>query len=162
MKRLLVWMLLLAMLPAGSAFAKEKYWTVRELYDMYQGQCWQEEYETVRGETIVVDTPIMVPNVETAPVIRVKTHPELDEAVYEVYGRYPRNWRKVDEVTWIRSDNVDITIAMHQNWEFNIPDKYAGRCHSWGEVFLPDKIDWNLKAENNDMTMGEAYAQVTA
>ncbi|MBQ9252689.1 MAG: hypothetical protein IJ188_08650 [Clostridia bacterium] len=148
-------------LPAA-AFAKGKYVTVQELYSQYDGNRWQDEYQTVRGETIVVDTTIMVPDVETAPVIRVKTHPELDEAVYEVYGRYPRNWRKVDEANWIRSDNVDITIAMDQNWEFNRPDKYAGRCHEWGEVFLPDEIDWNLKAENNDMSMGEAYSQITA
>ncbi len=34
MKRLIVWMLMLMMLPVGPAFAKEKYWTVRELYDL--------------------------------------------------------------------------------------------------------------------------------
>ena len=163
MKRsLLCALLALMLLPALPAQAAQEYYTVKELHEKYQDQRWQGEYESARGETIIVDSPIMVPDVAEAPVIRVTTYPELDETVYDEYGRYPRDYRKVGNVNWIRSDNVDITIAMRQNWEFEIPDQYAGRCHSWGDVFLPDEIDWNLKAENNDMTMGEAYAQVTA
>lgn len=161
-KSLLCALLALMLLPALPAQAAQEYYTVKELHEKYQDQRWQGEYESARGETIIVDSPIMVPDVETAPVIRVTTHPELDEAAAEVYGKYTRGYRDDGTARWIRSDNVDITIALEHTWEFYVPDKYAGRCHSWGDVFLPDEIDWNLKAENNDMTMGEAYAQATA
>ena len=153
--------LMIVLLLSITAKAENRF-TIPEIYEQYNGQRWQESFQTVRNETVTIDAPFIIPNVESAPVIRVTTHRGLDETVYDEYGRYPKDYRKINEVNWIRSDNVDITIAMDQNWEFNIPDKYAGRCHFWGDVFMPDEIDWSLKAENNDMTIGEAYVRVTA
>ena len=159
MKRLIVWMLMLMMLPVGPAFAKEKYWTVRELYDLYQGQRWQGEYASTRGETVVVDAPIIIPDVDSAPVLRVGDYPILDAALCDAYGAYPRPYR--NGVPWARSDD-GCTLAMCQYWEFEIPEQYAGKSNFGEEVFLPEEIDWSLHAENNEMTMGEAYELLTA
>lgn len=139
----------------------EDRFTISEIYRQYKGQRWQESYQTVRNESVTIDAPFIIPNVESALVIRVGNYPALDPALCEAYGTYPRLYR--DHVdAWARSDGRDITLAMRQYWEFEIPDQYAGKCHFREEVFLPDEIDWNLKAENNDITMGEAYALLTA
>ena len=137
MKRLFVWMSLLVMLPVGSAFAREKHWTVRELYGLYQGQRWQGEYATFRGETVIVDVPIIVPDVDAAPVIRVGDYPALDKTLSDDYGTYPKSYRD-DVDAWARSDGRDITLAMDQYWEYEIPDQYAGKSHFGEEVYLPE------------------------
>ncbi len=162
MKRSFVSLLLMIVLLLSITAEAEERITISEIYEQYNGQRWQESYQTVRNETVTIDAPFIISHVESAPVIRVTSHPELDEAVYDEYGSYPKDYRKVDHVNWIRSDNVHITIAMRQNWEFCIPDQYKGRCHFWGDVFLPEEIDWSLHAKNNDMTMGEAYTMLTA
>ena len=162
MKRLFASLILMIIQILSITAEAENRFSISEIYDQYNGQLWQESYQTVRNENVTIDAPFIIPHVEEAPVIRVTTHPGLDETVYDEYGRYPTDYRKVDHVNWIRSDNVGITIAMRQNWEFYVPDKYKGKCHFWGDVFMPDEIDWTLKAENNDMTMGEACAQITA
>lgn len=123
MKRLIACILLLMMLPVGSAFAKEKDWTIRELYNLYQGQRWQGKYTSVRGETVVVDAPIIIPDVDSAPVLRVVDYPILDAALCDAYGMYPRSYLK--DVPWARSDD-GCTLAMRQYWEFEIPEQYGG------------------------------------
>lgn len=161
MKRIFVSLFLIIILLFGIMAEAENRFTISEIYEQYNGQRWQETYQTVRNETVMIDAPFIIPNVESAPVIRVGNYPALDSIVYDVYGKYPRSLRKhVD--AWARSDGRDITLAMHQYWEFEIPDKYAGKSNFGEEVFLPDEIDWNLHAENNDMIMGEAYELLTA
>ena len=161
MKRNFLSLLLMIVLLLSVTAEAEDRFTISEIYEQYNGQRWQESYQTVRNETVTIDAPFIIPHVESAPVIRVGHYPSLDPALCDAYGTYPRSTRKhVD--AWARSDGRDITLAMDQYWEFEIPDQYAGRCHFWGDVFLPEEIDWNLHAENNDMTMGEAYTLLTA
>ena len=77
MKRILAGMILLVMLPAGSAFAKEKYWTVRKLYELYQGQRWQETYHA-NGRTVEVDCTVDIPDVSSFPVLTVQVMPPVE------------------------------------------------------------------------------------
>ena len=122
--------LMIVLLLSITAKAEDRF-TISEIYEQYNGQRWQESYQTVRNETVTIDAPFIIPHVESAPVIRVGHYPSLDPALCDAYGTYPRSTSKhVD--AWARSDGRDITLAMDQYWEFEIPDQYAGRCHFYG------------------------------
>ena len=159
MKRNFLSLLLMIVLLLSVTAEAEDRFTISEIYEQYNGQRWQESYQTVRNETVTIDAPFLIPDVDSAPVIRVGHYPILNPALCDIYGSYPRPYRNY--MSWARSDD-GCTLAMHQYWEFEIPEQYAGKCHFGEEVFLLDEIDWNLHAENNDMTMGEAHALLPA
>ena len=81
MRRILAGMILLVVLPAGSAFAEEKYRTVRELYELYQGRCWQETYHA-NGRNVEVDCSVDIPDVSNFPVLTVQVMPPVEEPLY--------------------------------------------------------------------------------
>lgn len=161
MKRSLVSLLaIIILLSVTTAEAQDRF-TITEIYSHYNGRRWQDSYLTIRNETVTIDAPFIIPSADSAPVIRVGYYPALNPALCDDYRTYPRSYR--DHVdAWARSDGTDITLAMSQYWEYEIPEQYAGKCHFGEKVFLPDELDWNHHAENNDMSMGEAYALLTA
>ena len=111
MKRNFLSLLLMIVLLLSVTAEAEDRFTISEIYEQYNGQRWQESYQTVRNETVTIDAPFIIPHVESAPVIRVGHYPSLDPALCDAYGTYPRSTRKhVD--AWARSDGRDITLAM--------------------------------------------------
>jgi len=116
MKRNFLSLLLMIVLLLSITAEAEDRFTISEIYEQYNGQRWQESYQTVRNETVTIDAPFIIPHVESAPVIRVGHYPSLDPALCDAYGTYPRSTRKHVDV-WARSDGRDITLAMDQYWE---------------------------------------------
>ena len=86
MKRNFVSLLLMIVLLLSVTAEAEDRFTISEIYEQYNGQRWQESYQTVRNETVTIDAPFIIPHVESAPVIRVGHYPSLDPALCDAYG----------------------------------------------------------------------------
>ena len=70
--------LIIILLLSITAEAEDRF-TISEIYEQYNGQRWQESYQTVRNETVTIDAPFIIPHVESAPVIRVGHYPSLEK-----------------------------------------------------------------------------------
>jgi len=70
MKHSFVSLLLMIVLLLSITAEAEDRFTISEIYEQYNGQRWQESYQTVRNETVTIDAPFIIPHVESAPVIR--------------------------------------------------------------------------------------------
>ena len=79
--RIMVFALLL-MLTFAAASAQE-FVSISEVYDQAQamGGWWKETFDTPHGE-VTIDTPVIVPDVETMPVITVK-HAKISEELFQ-------------------------------------------------------------------------------
>ncbi len=79
--RIMVFALLL-MLTFAAASAQE-FVSISEVYDQAQamGGWWKETFDTPHGE-VMIDTPIIVPDVETMPVITVE-HAKISEELFQ-------------------------------------------------------------------------------
>ena len=134
--------------PAATAATRLPYPAIREDIPEF----WQESYTNSRGETVEVDIPIRVPDVDTLPVLIVdKTEPfpedrfteylDRKKAANDEYGWFIRN----DRGTWCISEN-----------DRNSQLEYKGTAYHASSV-LTD-FDWDQPyAENNDLTVRDAY-----
>ncbi|MBQ4045104.1 MAG: hypothetical protein II627_01540, partial [Lachnospiraceae bacterium] len=61
MKRILVSLLLIITLLIGISAEAEDRFTISDIYEQYNGQRWQESYQTVRNETVTIDAPFIIP-----------------------------------------------------------------------------------------------------
>ena len=81
MKRILVSLLLIITLLIGISAEAEDRFTISEIYEQYNGQRRQADYETVRNETIHVDVEISVPQADAIHVLSARYMPKgYDEA----------------------------------------------------------------------------------
>ena len=52
--------LMIVLLLSITAKAEDRF-TISEIYEQYNGQRWQESYQTVRNETVTIDAPFIIP-----------------------------------------------------------------------------------------------------
>ena len=63
MKRNFLSLLLMIVLLLSVTAEAEDRFTISEIYEQYNGQRWQESYQTVRNETVTIDAPFIIPHV---------------------------------------------------------------------------------------------------
>lgn len=62
--------LVLLICSCFSAFAESKYVSITDIRSTIPER-WTGEYTTKKGETVSIDTPIVVPEVDAVPVVRI-------------------------------------------------------------------------------------------
>ena len=80
MKHLYISLLLMAILLFGIVAEAENGFAISEIYDQYNGQHWQADYETTCNETIRVDVEISVPQADAIHVLSARYIPKGYEA----------------------------------------------------------------------------------
>ena len=81
MKRIFVSLLWMTILLFGITAEAEDRFTISEIYEQYNGQRRQADYETVRNETIHVNVEISVPQADAIHVLSARYMPKgYDEA----------------------------------------------------------------------------------
>lgn len=88
MKRMLVMLLILALTFCSTGAAAQEYVSVAELYDQAQALegWWQATFDSPNGE-VTVDAPIIVPDIETIPVITVEPAKPLSQELYDTIAQ---------------------------------------------------------------------------
>lgn len=154
MKKMLVTILVVLMMPV-IAYAQGTY-SISELHEMYDRQRWQGEYYTARNETITVDAPFLIPDVDAAPVLLVSPYPELDPSFVSTLttNKYQDTRAEV-----ARTQPLGYFSWMHR-YEFTVaPDDMT--MFTYNPVcYLPEEMSADVVAENNPLNMMEAYDRV--
>ena len=140
---------LLEILCLGSlpvSVASRSYQTIKEIAENTPSR-WQGEYTSVRNETVSVDCPITVPDVEKAPVLRAAWYPTLDPAFVEAFDSDIKSWS-------------DATSAVFVNkWTSLISSDLSLDEYQYIETFIPlEDVDWDhAYCQNNSLTPREAF-----
>lgn len=149
-------MLTLSLLPVRAETQRQSILQIRE-----ENQTeWRETYITDRGDTVEIDTPVTVPQVDMLPVVSVVRHRQLSDEFYETY--------RGDRYYVIPKErNTSHLFVLRDDYDFHIPDGFNPPDTDFKRTyFYPDSlhvyggqpIDWNAYAEGNEYTAGEAYA----
>ena len=128
MKKMLCMALAFAMLLCSAGAVAQEYVSVAELYDQAQamGGWWKETFDTPNGE-VVVDAPIIVPDVETMPVLTVEGA-KISEEMYEQVTR----GKKVGDADEIQYE-IDVNGRIAEFFLGRENDKFKGKeTNKWG------------------------------
>ena len=119
---------------------------------------WEETFYDTQGNTIQIDAPIIVPQVDTLPVVSVKRHRQLDGSIYNDYSEegviIPS--RKLFDGTINIAYHYDLEIS--PKWNNNKLDVirtfyYPSDTHVCNE----NTLDWSMHAEGNQYSFQDAY-----
>lgn len=114
---------------------------------------WQGEYQSVRGEAVSVDCPVIIPDAEMAPVLRVIWYPPLDQAFLQEY-KAPSN---ADTYKYAARSEDNTTVLVH-NYANAIAPKEADKCIVAQEFVRLEEIDWDkVYARNSPLKAREAF-----
>ena len=144
--------LVTVLLPLAG-YADQAYYSIREIYEQSPDR-WQGEYTNARGETVMVDCPIIVPDAETAPVLRAIWYPPLDNAFQREFAAPS----KADANRYMASSKDDTTIFMY-NYQNIWTERDINRKHRDARAyFLWEDIEWDKScAFQNPLTVREAF-----
>lgn len=79
---------------------------------------WTETYET-EWRTIEVDTEIIVPDVETFPIVKVQSMPKIDDELLAEYSTVTKNRTGAFQFDKLKDD------YLHNNWGYKTIDRYG-------------------------------------
>lgn len=114
---------------------------------------WQGEYQSVRGETVTVDCPVIIPDADMAPVLRVIWYPPLDPAFLRDFGAPS----KADAHRLYASTDDTTTVLVH-DLANTIAPKEVNKCIYAQEYVGLEEIDWDKGyARNSPLTAREAF-----
>ena len=122
------------------------------------GGRWTQIYTTSKGETISVDVPIEVPNVETFPIIKASWMTRMPDQFKSDYGA---NGSDRTEPRWSAVIDRYGFIAAFHDFDFMLTQDDLRKYGHF--AFISDDLvhanpDWNSAyAYNNDLTVGDAY-----
>ena len=164
MKRLFlaVTTLLIAILPA-LGIAQSSYFSIGELLEQTPDR-WQNEYQTVRNETVKVDCKIVLPDADAFPVIKVIASPKRSEAGEAEWTEGLIYWSALEEYVCPHkkrlafvNDPGEFVCSKDAFCEYMLPyyesDKYAWET----SLLFPDALDFSVVyPENSSVTLGEA------
>jgi len=188
MKKLICMALAMVMLMGCAGAVAQEYVSIQEVYDQAQamGGWWKETFDTPNGE-VMVDAPIIVPDVEKMPVITVEKakiseelfnqiaqgkhidenddahryEVELDGRHAEVYlGMDNRQYAPKKRTGKYGNDAVD-TLHLYRG-EYGIKSQMGtAELRAYPTTF---HYPWELDADtpcvrNSDVTLNEALAQ---
>ena len=153
MKKILILLCLLLMIMPTIACAQGTY-SISELHDMYDGQRWQGEYHTARNETVVIDAPFLIPDVDAAPVIVVSAYPQLDQSFHDTYTSPDK---KLRWQTYADSEPGFFRFGQYQ--EFTIAPEDMTRIDFNEAWYTPEEMSADIVAENSTINMMDAYEE---
>ena len=114
---------------------------------------WQDVYQSARGETVSVDCPVIIPDADMAPVLRVIWYPPLDQAFLQD-SKAPS---KADAYKYAAYSKEDTTVFCN-NFANTIAVKEIDRCKFVREYAALEEVDWDKAyARNNPLTAREAF-----
>ena len=152
MKKMLVTILMVLMMPV-IACAQGTY-SISGLHEMYDGQRWQGEYYTARNETVVIDAPFLIPDVDAAPVIVVSAYPELNQSFHDTYTSPDK---KLRWQTYADSEPGFFRFGQYQ--EFTIAPEDMTMIDFNPVCYTPEEMSADIIAENSTINMMEAYEE---
>ena len=117
---------------------------------------WQGEYQSVRGETVSVDCPVIVPDADMAPVLRVIWYPPLDQAFLNEFGAPSE-----DDIHRFHANTDDTTTAVIHNLEnMTAPNEIGNSFDAYRFIKL-EEVDWDrIYARNSLLTAREAFEAI--
>jgi len=117
---------------------------------------WKGEYQSVRGETVSVDCPVIIPNADMAPVLRVIWYPPLDQAFLRDF-KAPS---KADEHRLFAYTQDTTTVLVHNLANVIAPNE-IGKCNFAKEFIDLEEVDWDyIYARNSPLTTREAFEAI--
>ena len=150
----LLTILCLVDVPAGAS--NRTYLTIQELAESTPIS-WEGEYRTVRNETVSVNCPIILPDAEAAPVLRVKWYPTLDPSFIAEFEPPA----KAEEDTYFAYSH-EYTTSFGQKYTNVLTKNENPNRYHYEQIFIPiETVDWNkVYARNSTLTALEAYKNI--
>ena len=119
------------------------------------GGRWTQTYKTNDGETITVDVPVEIPEVDVFPILKASWMARMPEQISTDYD--PVGDKKDDR--WLACSDRYGLLAVNHDWDFAIGPNESTKGLKWvAEDLMHDGSDWNQAyAYNNDLRVGEAF-----
>ncbi|MDD3409330.1 MAG: hypothetical protein PHY12_00825 [Eubacteriales bacterium] len=114
--------LALFLLCGGAALGESKYVSIKDIRDTVPER-WTGEYTTKKGKTVSIDAPIVVPEVDTVPIVRITwggPYEWLNEAIdseenSKNYSSFTHSFLDLDYD--YNTDLYDTTVGNRVTWE---------------------------------------------
>ncbi len=165
MKRIcsLLLTILFSVLYITAAMADTRTFSIKELPDVTSPR-WKQTYEAY-GRTIDVDVEIMIPEVETAPALKVQWAPALEDPLRsELAAEYEKADKEDNKHYYRFKSKKGHTLYLEHKWPLHggtqkDKEDFSRVTSDESDLirFDPDKA----YAENNPMTVREAAAVVS-
>ncbi|MBS7299742.1 MAG: hypothetical protein KIG71_01810, partial [Eubacteriales bacterium] len=96
MKRYLLWIMLVCLLPPGGAGAEVQRYAIRDLPAVTSPR-WEQTY-TAYGRTIQVSEEVQIPRVDSAPVLTVRAAPPVADTIAQELTAFCEKSMREDRV----------------------------------------------------------------
>ena len=169
MKRYLLWIMLVCLLPLGGAGAEVQRYAIRDLPAVTSPR-WEQTY-TAYGRTIQVSEEIQIPRVDSAPVLTVRAAPPVADTITQKLTAFCEKSMREDRVhSYSFASTAYVTAYDHATppmWgKTRQDDVYSQVEMGWDAHLLADYQLGAAYADNNPLLLGEAadiaQAQITA
>ena len=155
--------LILGILCASAAMADTRTFSIKKLPDV-TSPLWKQTYEAY-GRTIDVDVEIIIPEVETAPALKVQWAPALEDPLRsELAAEYEKADKEDNKHYYRFKSKKGHTLYLEHKWPLHggtqkDKEDFSRVTSDDSDLirFDPDKA----YAENNPMTVREAAAVVS-
>ena len=169
MKRYLLWIMLVCLLPPGGAGAEVQRYAIRDLPAVTSPR-WEQTY-TAYGRTIQVSEEIQIPRVDSAPVLTVRAAPPVADTIAQELTAFCEKSMQEDRVhSYSFASTAYVTAYDHATppmWgKTRQADVYSQVEMGWDAHLLADYQLGTAYADNNPLLLGEAadiaQTQITA
>ena len=159
MKTLKAFLFALLLLSPLATHGETQYYSISDLSSVTSAR-WEETYQAY-GRTIDVDVEIEIPDVDTAPVLLVRTASPVSELLAQELGKQCETAMEVDEVNSYSFTSTNFVTsyahAVPLMWGTTTrKDENYNESMSWDSHLL---IGYNIDcayAEDNDLILGDA------
>ena len=159
MKTLKAFLFALLLLSPLATHGETQYYSISDLSSVTSAR-WEETYQAY-GRTIDVDVEIEIPDVDTAPVLVVRTASPVSELLAQELGKQCETAMEVDEVNSYSFTSTNFVTsyahAVPLMWGTTTrKDENYNESMSWDSHLL---IGYNIDcayAEDNDLILGDA------
>ncbi len=152
MKKLLAIALILALLSPGFCLAQgQPDRSITQIQAEVSGG-WQDAYTTAKGQTVVIDTPVVVPQVDKVPIVRV-TWPEALKnlsAALTVENNTRQSATFYRDISFITPDHVLLEAEEYDNPNYTLAEA--------PEAFLALVKQYAPYYENEQFELGNMLA----
>lgn len=169
MKKYLLWIMLVCLLPLGGAGAEVQRYAIRDLPAVTSPR-WEQTY-TAYGRTIQVSEEIQIPRVDSAPVLTVRAAPPVADTITQKLTAFCEKSMQEDRVhSYSFASTAYVTAYDHATppmWgKTRQDDAYNQAEMGWDAHLLADYQLGAAYADNNPLLLGEAadiaQAQIAA
>ena len=119
---------------------------------------WNETYSDEFGNTIHIDTPIVIPEVDALPVVSVIKHRDLDESIYSDYAG--------ENIFMPPRKYSTSNLNLHYKYDFQVSSKLnVNYLDLRKQFYYPEDmhvsngltLDWDMKGEGTEYSFKDAY-----